>query len=109
MAFERMALLPLTELLPGQMKCVVVDGLPIGVANVAGQVYAFDDACRHEGGPLSSGVLINDTVTCPWHGWTYQLRTGKAIVPPVGIRIRVYPIVIIDDMIWADVDWGDIS
>ena len=109
MSSERMALLPLNELLPGQMKCVVVDGLPIGVANVAGYVYAFDDACRHEGGPLSSGVLINDTVTCPWHGWTYQLRSGKAIVPPVGIRIRVYPTTVVDGMIWADVDWGDES
>lgn len=107
MAPERMALLPLDQLHPGQMKCVIVDGLPIGVANVDGHVYAFDDACRHEGGPLSSGVLIDDTVTCPWHGWTYQLRSGKAMVPPVGIRIRVYPVVIIDGMIWADVDWGD--
>ncbi len=104
---ERVALLPIADLLPGQMRCVVVDGLPIGVANVAGQVYAFDDACRHEGGPLSSGVLIDGTVTCPWHGWTYQLRTGKAIVPPVGIRIRTYSVEIIDDMIWAHVDWGD--
>jgi 3-phenylpropionate/trans-cinnamate dioxygenase ferredoxin subunit len=105
MAQERMKLLPLAEMLPGQMKCVVVDGLPIGVANVAGQIYA----CRHEGGPLSSGALINDTVTCPWHGWTYQLRSGKAIVPPVGIRIRVYPVIIIDGVIWADVDWGEQS
>jgi nitrite reductase/ring-hydroxylating ferredoxin subunit len=107
MTSERLPLLPIAELSPGQMKCVIVDGLPIGVANVAGQIYAFDDACRHEGGPLSSGVLIDDTVTCPWHGWTYHLRSGKAIVPPVGIRIRVYPVIVIDDLIWADVDWGD--
>ncbi|MFZ9857122.1 MAG: Rieske (2Fe-2S) protein [Roseiflexaceae bacterium] len=109
MTSERLPLLPIADLLPGQMKCVVVDGLPIGVANVAGQIYAFDDACRHEGGPLSSGVLINDTVTCPWHGWTYQLQSGKALVPPVGIRIRVYPVIIVDGVIWADIDWGDES
>jgi 3-phenylpropionate/trans-cinnamate dioxygenase ferredoxin component len=109
MPTERITLLPLAELRPSQMKCVVVDGLPIGVANVDGHVYAFDDACRHEGGPLSSGALINDTVTCPWHGWTYQLQSGKAIVPPVGIRIRVYPVTIDDGMICVEVDWGDIS
>lgn len=107
MTKERIALLAVAALNPGQMKCVIIDGLPIGVANVDGQIYAFDDTCRHEGGSLSSGVLIDGTVTCPWHGWTYALRTGKAIVPPVGIRIRVYPTEIIDGQIWADIDWSD--
>jgi 3-phenylpropionate/trans-cinnamate dioxygenase ferredoxin subunit len=105
MSTERVALLPLAELTVGQMKCVVVDGLPIGVANAAGIIYAFDDSCRHEGGPLSSGALIDGTVTCPWHGWTYRLATGKAIVPPVGIRIRVFPVEIIDEIIHACIDW----
>lgn len=105
MAPERTPLLPIDQLPVGKMTCVIVDGLPIGVANAAGQIYAFDDTCRHEGGSLSSGALIDGTVTCPWHGWTYTLYNGKALVPPVGIRIRVFPVIVVDDMIFADIEW----
>ena len=78
----------LAEIPPGRMFYTEIDGLPIALANVDGTIYAFSDSCRHEGGPLSAGVLIDDTVTCPWHGWTYSVRTGKAIVPPIGLRTR---------------------
>src|ERR671917_2806272 len=92
---------------PGSMRYVEIDGLPIALANVAGTIYAFSDACRHEGGPLSSGVLRDDIVTCPWHGWAYSVRTGKALIPPVGLRIPTYPVVIEDDTIAVVVDWSD--
>jgi nitrite reductase/ring-hydroxylating ferredoxin subunit len=107
MAAEWIALLPLAQLTPGTMQCVLVDGLPVGVAHAAGNIYAFADTCRHEGGSLASGALIATTVTCPWHGWTYELQTGKAIVPPVGIRIPVYPTEVRDGMIYAAIDWGE--
>jgi nitrite reductase/ring-hydroxylating ferredoxin subunit len=95
------------ELGPGQMLYVVVDGLPIALANVDGQIYAFGDACRHEGGSLSSGILRDDTVTCPWHGWVYNVRTGKAIVPPVGLRVPTYPVVLDNDDVAIVIDWPD--
>lgn len=107
MPVERVPLLPIAELTPGTMRYLDIDGLPIGVAHAAGTIYAFADTCRHEGGSLSSGVLVDTTVTCPWHGWTYELRTGKALVPPVGIRIPVYPTVVRDGIIYADIDWGE--
>ncbi len=95
------------DLPPGRMIYVDIDGLPIALANVDGTIYAFGDSCRHEGGSLSSGVLIDETVTCPWHGWTYNVRTGKAIVPPVGIRIPTYETRIDGDSIFVIVDWPD--
>lgn len=94
------------DLAPGQIICVVVDGLPIALASVDGTIYAFSDVCRHEGGPLSIGVLIEHTVTCPWHGWTYDIRTGKSIVPPVGLRIPTYKVHIADNMIHLEIDWS---
>ncbi len=97
----------LADLPPGRMAYVEVDGLPIALANVEGTVFAFGDSCRHEGGPLSAGVLIGDTVTCPWHGWTYNVRTGKAIVPPVGIRIPTYPVSVEDGRIMVTIDWPE--
>jgi nitrite reductase/ring-hydroxylating ferredoxin subunit len=97
----------LSDLPPGAMRYVEVDGLPIALANVGGTIYAFGDSCRHEGGPLSSGLLIDDTVTCPWHGWTYSVRTGKAIVPPVGIRIPTYQVRVTGEEVFVVIDWPD--
>ena len=89
------------------MRYIEIDGLPIALANVGGTIYAFGDTCRHEGGPLSAGVLIEDTVTCPWHGWTYSVRTGKAIVPPVGIRIPTYEVRVEGEQVLVIIDWPD--
>ena len=97
----------LSDIQPGAMLYVDVDGLPIALANVGGAIYAFGDSCRHEGGPLSAGVLIDDTVTCPWHGWTYNVRTGKAIVPPVGIRVPTYAVRVEGDDVYVTIDWPD--
>ena len=107
MAQEITRVAALADLPPGKMLYADVDGLPIALANVDGTIYAFGDVCRHEGGPLSAGVLIADTVTCPWHGWTYNVRTGKAIVPPVGIRIPTYPVQIVGDDVYVVVDWPE--
>lgn len=96
-----------SEILPGKLHYIDIDGLPIALANVAGTIYAFSDSCRHEGGPLSAGVLIEDTITCPWHGWTYSVRTGKAVVPPVGIRVPVYEVSVEDEDVFVVVDWPD--
>jgi nitrite reductase/ring-hydroxylating ferredoxin subunit len=97
----------LDDLPPGRMRYAEVDGLPIALANVGGRIYAFSDTCRHEGGPLSAGVLIGDTVTCPWHGWTYSVRTGRAIVPPIGIRIPTYETIVEEGAVFVVVDWPD--
>ncbi len=107
MARELIQVARLDDLPPGALAYVDVEGLPIALANVGGTVYAFGDSCRHEGGPLSAGVLVGETVTCPWHGWTYSVRTGKSIVPPVGLRVPTYPVTISDGAIFIAVDWGE--
>jgi nitrite reductase/ring-hydroxylating ferredoxin subunit len=107
MAKEVIHVATLAEIAPGKMRYVDIDGLPVGLANVGGTIYAFGDACRHEGGPLSAGVLIDDTVTCPWHGWTYSVRTGKALVPPVGIRIPTYEVRVEGQDVYVVIDWPE--
>jgi nitrite reductase/ring-hydroxylating ferredoxin subunit len=107
MAKEIVRVAALADIPPGRMRYAEVDGLPIALANVGGTIYAFSDSCRHEGGPLSAGVLIEDTVTCPWHGWTYNVRTGKAIVPPVGIRIPTYAVEIQGEDVFVVIEWPE--
>jgi nitrite reductase/ring-hydroxylating ferredoxin subunit len=107
MAREKVRVAALAALPPGKMLYVNVDGLPVALANVEGTLYAFGDSCRHEGGPLSAGVLIGATVTCPWHGWTYDVRSGKSIVPPVGLRLPTYPVAVEGDDIYLTIEWPD--
>ncbi len=107
MAHEWVEVFSASGLLPGHLAYVDIEGMPVALANVDGTIYAFGDSCRHEGGPLSSGVLIGDTVTCPWHGWTYSVRTGKALVPPVGIRIPTSQVRVAGGEVYVTVDWPD--
>jgi nitrite reductase (NADH) small subunit/3-phenylpropionate/trans-cinnamate dioxygenase ferredoxin subunit len=64
------------ELAPGECKSVEVSGSRIALFNVAGKFYAMDDTCAHRGGPLGEGSLDGTIVTCPWHGWKYDVSTG---------------------------------
>lgn len=107
MAVERVRVFAVGELLPGELTYVDIEGLPLALANVAGQLYAIGDSCRHQGGPLSAGLLVGETVTCPWHGWVYDLRSGKSIVPPVGLRVPTYPVIIVGDDVFVEIDWPD--
>ena len=65
-----------SEVPPGTGKCVEANGRQIAVFNVDGTFHAIDNTCLHRGGPLGEGELEGNIVTCPWHGWQYDVRTG---------------------------------
>lgn len=60
---------------------VEVAGRELALFRVAGTVRAIDSACPHEGAPLAQGELNGSTVTCPWHGWTFNACTGCSLEP----------------------------
>jgi nitrite reductase/ring-hydroxylating ferredoxin subunit len=62
---------------PGTITAVEVDGHPIAIGNVGGEFFATQPTCLHLGGPLGEGRLEGKTLSCPWHGWQYDVRTGK--------------------------------
>jgi len=65
---------------------VTVEGRWVALFNVGGAYYALDNLCLHRGGPLAEGPIANGTVTCPWHGWQYNIETGMMIQDPrVGV------------------------
>ena len=51
-------------------------GKKLALFNVGGKFYAIDNECKHRGGPLGEGTLDDTAVTCPWHGWEYDVTTG---------------------------------
>jgi nitrite reductase (NADH) small subunit len=80
MALERAA--RASEIPLGSIKEVQVGGKPVALANVGGTFYAIDNTCLHRGGPLGQGQLEGLVVTCPWHGWQFDVTTGKAVMNP---------------------------
>jgi NAD(P)H-dependent nitrite reductase small subunit len=67
----------LGDIVPGSVKTVIIDGREIAIFNVGGALYAVDNTCPHQGGPLAEGWLEGATVTCPWHAWCFKLDDGK--------------------------------
>jgi nitrite reductase/ring-hydroxylating ferredoxin subunit len=87
----------------GKSICVQVARKRIALFNVEGNFYALDDYCPHKGAPLVDGYLSATEVTCPWHGASFELATGKGLLGPCGGGIESYPVRIIGDDIELDV------
>ena len=74
------------DFLPGAGKMVVVDGRHVAVFRLGNDLFAIDNLCLHRGGPLCEGAIERDVVTCPWHGWSYNIRSGTMVQDPrVGV------------------------
>jgi len=68
----------ISDIPKGQARAFEVNGQQVAIFNVDGQFHAIDNVCAHQGGPLAEGELDGCVVTCPWHGWTYDVRTGAS-------------------------------
>ena len=97
---------PVDELKPGDMRLVEWEDLEIGVFNCAGTVYAIEDRCSHDDGPLVEGTLDeeNCTIECPRHGSLFDLKTGKPKTLPAYVPVDTYPVIIEDQTIKLEVE-----
>ncbi|QUC64228.1 non-heme iron oxygenase ferredoxin subunit [Nitrosopumilus sp. K4] len=75
-----------SDITPGKMIKVSVDGRDILVANIDGEFFATDDSCTHSGASLSEGKLDGCVITCGWHAAEFDCKTGKLIKFPAKIR-----------------------
>jgi len=94
------------ELPPGSRKLVDVDGRAIVIFNIGGEFFALLNRCPHQGGNLCEGRLIGlvessepgiyrysrqgEILRCPWHGWEFDVRTGKSWCDRARIRAKIY-------------------
>lgn len=65
------------DLPPGTGRPFALGRYEVALFNVDGQFYALENSCPHQGGPIADGWLEGTTITCPWHGWCFDVRTGK--------------------------------
>lgn len=81
-----------SDIPPGEMIVVEVDGEEVAIANVGGEFYAFSNSCTHRGGPLGEGILTGEVVECPFHGGQFNVRTGDVISAPATEGVKTYAV-----------------
>lgn len=81
-----------SELKPGEVRTVDVDGALIAVFNLGGQYYAIEDVCTHDGGVLTGGKIEGDEIICPRHGARFCIKTGAALTPPAYEPTATFPV-----------------
>ena len=102
-----------SELPPGTSKIVDANGRSIGVFNVNGRYYALLNRCPHQAAPLCLGAVKGmalpskpgeyvwgregEILRCPWHGWEFDITTGRSIFNPHRTRVKTYEVTVEPD------------
>ena len=96
---------PLDELPPGEVKIVHAGSISVGVYNLGGELYALEDRCSHDDGPLAEGEFDEEegVAICPRHGSKFDIRTGRALTLPAYIPVETFPVRVEDGMVFVKV------
>ncbi|MBI5761827.1 MAG: Rieske (2Fe-2S) protein [Planctomycetales bacterium] len=86
----------------GSAKEVMAGERVVALFNVDGQFHAMDGVCPHAGGPLGEGIVSGTTVTCPWHGWQFDVTSGKHCLNQ-RITHTTYPAKVENDEVFVEV------
>ncbi len=86
----------------GMSKSVVVDGRSIALHNVDGKIYATDNRCLHQGGPLAEGELMDNIITCPLHSWQYDVCSGTCMNMP-SAKLGTYKVEVAGEDVLVDI------
>jgi nitrite reductase/ring-hydroxylating ferredoxin subunit len=94
-----------SDLPPGQGMQVEINGQPVALFNCNGEIVALDGVCPHRGGPIGEGYVDcnNNTVQCPWHGWTFSLANGVSPVSATA-KVQKFDVVVEGDEIKVALD-----
>jgi 3-phenylpropionate/trans-cinnamate dioxygenase ferredoxin subunit len=97
---------PLDELPPGTMRLVPAGASMVGVYNCGGTLYAIEDRCSHDDGPLCEGDWEPDlcVVVCPRHGSRFDIQTGIPMTLPAFESVRTYPVHVLDGVVVVEVE-----
>ncbi len=80
-----------SEIPAGSGKVIEASGKTVALFNCDGTFYAIENTCQHQGGPLGEGSLSGKTVTCPWHGWEYDVSNGTCVFDS-SITVQSFPV-----------------
>jgi 3-phenylpropionate/trans-cinnamate dioxygenase ferredoxin component len=96
---------PLEEFPPGSVKIVHAGEVAVGVYNLSGELYAIEDRCSHDNGPLAEGDFDPDdgVAICPRHGARIDIRTGRPLSLPAVLPVETFPVVVEDGIVKVEV------
>jgi nitrite reductase (NADH) small subunit len=97
-----------SELPPGACGEYVAGERIVALFNVEGSFYALDGICPHQGGPLGKGSLAGCVVTCPWHGFQFDVTTGEHQTSRSLVQPK-FPVKVESGGVWVDVDDGSVA
>lgn len=90
---------------PGSARVVEVGGQSIALCRVEdGDLYAIENRCTHDDGPLGEGELDGDRIECPRHGALFDVTTGRAVTLPAIGRVRCFAVSVDDGQVQIEVD-----
>ena len=95
---------PLSSIADGSMLAGHVDGEPVLLARRGNEVFALGAHCTHYGAPLADGLLVDDTVRCPWHHACFSLRTGEALRAPALDPLSTWRVEQRDGKVYVGID-----
>ena len=81
------------DVLDGAGLTIQICDREIALFNIGGAFYAIENTCCHRGGPVGDGDLRGNIVSCPWHGWRFDVTSGECLNSP-GDRLRTYEVVV---------------
>ena len=96
---EYVEIAPASELPNGERLFVEIEGKPLVIFNIAGQLFSIGDVCSHDDGPVGEGDIEGDNIVCPRHGAEFDIRTGKAVQLPAVVDIPAYPVRVVEGVI----------
>lgn len=89
---------------PGRVALVEANGRRIALCNANGELYAIDDVCTHDGGPLDQGELDGVAIECPRHGARFDVTNGRVLALPAVQPVRTYPVRIANGAVEIEID-----
>ena len=91
----------LDDFASGEGRVVDVRGHTLAIFNVDGRYFALDNRCPHRDGPLGEGDLVGTIVSCPWHGWRWDVTTGANVNNPA-VKVACYPVAVEDGAVFVE-------
>ena len=100
MSRERVA--AVSDVPEGEVLVVECGGRSLALSNIDGELFAIDNVCTHDGGPLGEGRLRNGRVICPRHGAAFDARSGRALTLPAVRGVAAYPVSVEGDAAYVE-------
>jgi nitrite reductase/ring-hydroxylating ferredoxin subunit len=102
MAYEKVCSLDVIP--PGSVKSFQIAEKEVMVINKNGQLFCLQARCTHAGAPLAEGTIINDVLTCPWHGSQFNITNGEVIRGPAKKELQSYKFVVENNFLYVELE-----